>query len=380
MIIARKFRWSLYVVALVWAFSAIAALFVCPQCGYENPDSAEVCVHCGAALPAHPAAVETIKQTNTGPAAIVDNRWHMPANIVEKEIKLAMDNVKAGDVVVARLLFKNAMALDRITDPAVETNRAQRILEAIQKCDIEACNVMGKCPLCGGTGNKTVVILSMEGLPMAENLSTKSCAMCGGSGTVRKYADQDELKPVLGLGAGRYRMLQQTRKYVTVGNAWLPMSIEDKLSIHQIALLKSASAPPCDGCLGFCFVACPTCQGVAKAKCSNCVNGMMKVKTADGKYVTKKKNGAEQNVLKKCTTCGGSTMIACDKCSSTGEVMCNRCNGTGERPECKACDGKGLQPCKKCLGTGKLKEAVCPFCHGEGEILCPSCNGEGKKL
>ena len=43
---------------ILCALSALAAMLICPQCGYENPEGAQVCVHCGAPFPGQPAPVE----------------------------------------------------------------------------------------------------------------------------------------------------------------------------------------------------------------------------------------------------------------------------------------------------------------------------------
>jgi len=368
----------LFAVALIWALSAIAGLFVCPKCGYENDENATQCIHCKAEFPAHAAAAETVKQPDDTPAVPKDNSWYLPAEIVEKEIKLARDNVEAGDLVVARLFFKNAMALDRITNPTIETKMPEIIRQAVQECDTAFCRVTGKCPLCKGTGNKIMQTVNMQGQAVFQDVLGNSCPMCKGRKFVYKYPDQDELKPALGAGAKRYTMIQQGRKYVTVGGAWIPMNLEDKLSIKQVALVKGASASSCDGCLGFCSVACSTCNGVGKIKCPKCENGWVKNKPADDKN-KKKLIGANTDTLVKCPDCKGSTLLSCTTCDGAGMVMCKRCNGTGESAACKTCDGKGLVPCKKCLGAGKLKDAVCPACRGEGVVLCSSCNGDGRR-
>ncbi len=378
--------WRLIAAGLVvCAFSALAAVFVCPQCGYENPDDAVTCLHCGATLPPHAATTETVKQTAPIPAT-GDNRWYMPADIVEKEIKLARDYVKTGDVAVARLFFKNAMALDLITDPSIETKRAETILKAIEDCNTRLCQVTGKCPVCKGTGDRTVQSVDMQGNPILKNVIGKGCVMCNGRGYVNKFANQDELKPVLGTGAQRYKMIQEGRKYVTVGGAWVPMALEEKLSVKQTAMLKVATATPCDNCLGFCTVACPTCNGVGKVKCPTCKGTGLapKDKKSDSNKDKKEKKeigDSIQGSLAKCLVCNGTGVISCDKCQGGQTIMCPRCNGTGERPACKACDGKGWVPCKKCFGSGKLKDnSICPICRGEGVTLCTACDGEGKKL
>ena len=206
-------------------------------------------------------------------------------------MKLAMDYVRTGDVVVARLLFKNAMALDRITDPTVESKRADRIRRAIEQCDEAVCNVTGKCPLCNGTGNRTMVTVNMSGATVSQTVLGKSCLMCKGTGHVQKFATQDELKPELGVGAQRYNLIQQARKYASIGNAWLPMYLENKLSIKEVALLKGASASPCDNCLGFCFIACSNCKGVGKIRCPCCNNGMMKTSGTNNTVKTDRLRG-----------------------------------------------------------------------------------------
>jgi hypothetical protein len=380
MFIVSKRLGLILCVTVFCALSALAAVLICPQCGYENAEGAQVCVHCQAPLPAQTVAVAD-PVTNTTPvqnfAPSFKSTWYLPPDIVEKEIKLAMDNIRTGDVVVARLLFKNAMALDRITDPTVETNRADKIRQHIEKCDEAVCNVTGKCPQCKGTGNRIMTTINLSGEAVYQNLVGKSCLMCKGTGRVQKVATQDEMKPELGVGAKRYSMIQQARKYTSIGNAWIPMYLEDKLSLRQVALLKGASAPPCDNCLGFCFVACKDCKGIGRIKCPKCDNGFVKV-NADDK--SKKKAIGSDNAMQQCRDCMGTGIISCDTCTGCGKVMCTRCNGTGERPACKTCDGKGLVQCNKCNGTGKIKDAACPVCHGEGLILCPACNGECKRL
>jgi hypothetical protein len=186
----------------------------------------------------------------------------------------------------------------------------------------------------------------------------------------------NERKFRIGRAIRRYTTLQQARKYVSVGEAWVPGDIEMKLTSRQRARLKHATALPCSHCMGGGLSACKRCSGGGYIKCTNskCENGLVEVELGG------ELEGLEPVIVKgPCETCKGTSAVKCETCKARGTVLCPKCEGTGERKDCGKCDGEGSVECTKCDGMGTYKNSMCRKCKGEGFIECSSCHGDGKK-
>jgi len=371
------------------AIVAFGSTLICSKCGYENAEGNEVCVHCKAELPVSEARKESEVQSDH--ASEHAGKLEYPdSKIVEKETEIGLEYLRKGDVEVARLFFKNAAALNLLTEPEVEKERAdlsasgpslplgqgrsERILQFMKRCETGDRTVQRKCSVCDGTGKRTMKVTSLQGDVTYRNAYGMACPECGGSGYVRVAGTIDEWKYNRGRAVSLYTILQQGRKFTRVGGAWVPWEIEKKLSVRQNVMLKRAMAEPCSECMGFGCIDCDKCDGTGDVKCSNskCISGMVEVK----------KSGMLLPGLthtEKCKICGGRGIIACSKCKGKGNILCDKCNGTGERPVCTKCGGQGLMTCSRCKGLGVYKKQVCPDCKGDGTAICSSCNGDGMK-
>ena len=327
-----------YILAFVAALSfviclAVAEVLVCPRCGCENPHGALICEHCKAKLPEVITTVRPENRTDGSYSLLPSGKFEFlgPA-VVEEEIRLGRLYNATGEVEVAKLYFRNAAALDMLTNPSLANDRAARIAEFLKNHDF------GK----------------------------------GGAAWKQNAAHS----------TGRYEMLQQGRKYVPMGGAWIPLAIESKLSVRQIVLVRRAATLPCQSCMGSGRLDCQKCKGTGEIKCTNskCVKGIVKVEVANGLSGTKS-SGLEGRVVRseKCKICGGRGLLTCPDCNGEKTFLCKDCNGTGAVPLCRSCGGEGFLSCKRCNGTGKEKSGVCSVCNGDGIVLCSSCNGDGRK-
>ena len=205
--------------------------------------------------------------------------------------------------------------------------------------------------------------------------SVAACRLCGGSGFVVRNGTVTDVKAARAAAMKRYAALQQSRKYVPVGGAWVPVEIEPVLRARETAVLKRAVAPPCGRCLGLGVEDCPKCHALGTRPCSNgrCKQGWVVEKVAGGL------NKEDLRRKVKCPTCGGTGREACVTCGGRGNVPCPDCSGTGDRPVCSRCDGSGLIACSKCAGSGAVRGARCTTCGGEGVQVCSVCKGDGRK-
>jgi hypothetical protein len=352
-----------------------AEVSVCPKCGYESRQGGKICGHCRAEIPEtrqeSAQAASELRYTLSGTGKLEFLSPHM----IEEEIRQADRYVATGEVAVARLFFRNAIAMDLLTNPAKPNDQTARIVEFLKKMEKEGPRSRHSCSVCGGTGKGKMRVASLKGDVSYQDIPGKSCAQCGGSGFVNGPTTMDEWKFAAGRAAAQYAALQQSRKYVAVGGAWVPLDVEAKLSQRQIVLLRRASPPPCSVCMGCGRVDCVVCHGVGEIKCANkkCVQGIVTVETKTD--LTKSTVSRSE----KCKECHGKGMISCSECRGVGNLLCQSCNGAGELPLCKKCSGQGSSPCTRCHGAGVQKGAPCPTCGGEGIAICSMCNGDGRK-
>lgn len=348
----------------------LAGVVICPACGYENPDSAATCSHCAATLP----PVARTPDPAAAPADAAKDKYLDP-DVVRNEVRLGRDLFEKGEPLVALHCFRNAMALDTLTDPKTGTSGGEPVAEWIAKCERGIKFSTGTCPMCNGTGKGRMKIVSLKGEESSIEVPGRSCERCTGTGKVDRRGNVDESKGRVAAAARSYATQQQGRKYVAVGGAWIPVELEAGLTARQTSLLKRAVPPACPDCLGIGLANCAKCKGAGELKCSNtkCVNGVVTVEKLTGL------SKAKMTQSEKCKVCGGDGMMECPDCAGNGAVPCKTCGGTGERKSCDACGGKGLLACKVCLGTGQAKGVVCAACRGEGDTLCNACKGDGRK-
>jgi len=374
-------RLCFLLVALCAAAVFAAGLLICPKCGVENAEGALVCAHCSAPLPESAPAAALVK-TAQGPAAGADKgRAALDPAVVEAEIAAGAQQKKAGNNVVARFFFRNALALEMLTDPAQQSRRPERILALVKESAAGGLGTVSTpCSVCNGTGKRYMTTPTFAGEAVHQVVAGAVCQACWGAGRMASGASLADWKMLMGRVKEEYRLLQQGRRFVPVGEAWAPQQIADTLGVRQKALLKRTLAAPCPACLGCGREACLACRGSGRLKCSNpkCEDGYVKAaqpKAQDAKkLVPISLSGRER-----CPTCHRVGTIVCAACGGRGWELCAKCDGTGQRAVCGRCDGEGVRPCGRCNGSGVYRDAPCAACSREGVVLCTACNGDGRK-
>ncbi len=313
--------------------AAFAVIAVCGKCGHERLDDAVVCGHCGASFPAatkyaDPGGEEPKESAG---APVLANQpavdHHLESAIISMELKLTEKYLAENMGALAELFCKNAMALNLLTLENAGT-RSERILHLLKR----------------------------------SNASYASSAI-------------REARAAMARSRKAYELLQKARRYVPVGNTWLPVHDEAKLSMKQRVLLRRAQAAPCGTCLGFGKVVCSKCKGTGRVECPNgCKKGWVQIEAMDGL------NGKARMKEVRCPTCLGYSRVNCGECLGGGAIVCETCKGLGERAQCSECGGEGMSACRRCNGSGLYKEGKCTYCGGKGQILCRECKGDGKKV
>jgi hypothetical protein len=356
---------------LLTVSTGLAALRICAKCGYENPDGGTSCSHCGAVLPQQVPEVVTGVDSNpvvrTGSARVDEA-------LVEEEVRRGQERLARNEPDLAKLFFRNALAFDLLTG---KTNavRSGQIGELLQRCDALRGRVKIRCPACDGTGRRRVNMIGLDGREIEVVGSTGStCPRCGGSGSIARSGTVSDRKLAIGKAMGQYRTLQQGRRFVPVGGAWLPEQVASGLTVRDRVTVLRATAAPCAACLGTCQVDCTACSGSGNVKCTNrsCVGGRVTLKPEE-------RLGRSIEQVQKCKICGGTGVVPCERCRGSGALLCKACNGTGDRALCQRCGGAGLTPCQRCSGTGQSQGVPCKACAGKGEVLCTGCQGDGRK-
>jgi len=300
---------------------------------------------------------------------------YLDAEIVADELRAARRQLDNDDVLVAKLLARNALALNMLTETEVNNRRSGAIMAFLRDCSTAYRPVRRKCHRCGGSGKGFMMAQNLHGQVNRLSVPGKRCRRCGGKGTVADRETIAEKKLRLAQAAQRFRTLQQGRKRILIGQAWFPLGLEETLSIRRKIALKCAAPMPCPDCMGLMSDDCSACNGSGKAECTNraCENGQVEVEHTGlkGTSVAKRK--------RPCRVCGGNSIIACEKCQGAGTVLCEKCNGSGECNICTRCNGTGVAACRKCKGSRTHKGEVCVYCAGGGVSECTSCGGAGRK-
>jgi hypothetical protein len=351
--------------AVAVAVAVAADILVCRECGYENARGAAACRHCRAALP--------VTAEPRVPSAS-DKIEYLGAAVVQDEVEQGQKAMRERDFELARLFLRNAAALETLTDPREGGERAQHILRMLRECESMGGRVGRKCGPCGGSGKRSVSTQTLSGATLTHE-SSVACTQCRGTGQVLAFGSIDERKFAMGRAQEQFTRVQQSRKFIPIGNAWVPPDFQGRLTARQGASLKRATATPCEECNGLGRVQCPGCDGNGYTRCTNrrCAQG----------YVEERRDTrlshSKRTVKQRCSTCGGRSIVACPGCKSEGSILCENCKGTGQRGVCAKCSGQGFADCRRCGGSGLIKTARCSDCGGEGVSFCRTCDGDGRK-
>ena len=354
---------------------ALAALLICSKCGYENDPGSRFCSHCGAALV---GGAEVNPSDTVNPPAGAPETAGAPilvsAALVEGELKAATDQLDKRNGWLVLFYCENAVALNTIAKTGKDVN--ERVLLLHGKCEAAVKSSVKECRVCDGVGSlvKQSSSMSVEGRSRNQAAVKEVCPACHGTGIVPGSAGLDALKHGYDVALKQYAIMREGARWVPVGNAWIPLSLDCKLNYRQVATLKRLTGSRCQECVGTGQTSCSKCDGAGRLKCPNhnCIGGFVTKKLDD-------KLGAEDRVISvRCSTCDGRGSIKCSACDGDGSLTCKICRGRGKLPICQHCDGEGLVQCSTCDGTGMQKKASCKVCGGCGSILCRSCMGCGR--
>jgi len=360
---------------IIAALPAFAAIRVCPRCGHELGAAAVQCSHCNASTPLPPAP-EPVRDSVEGCTLTPDGKLQfIDGKIVDLEIEEGMSVGRDGDGDAAYYFFRNAMALQLLADPSRDEGRTARLTELIGRCGERGggvravcadCNGTGRAVLSGGTTRRDTTRLVASSLP---------CQTCSGRGFMIHFGAINERKYQIGQAWSRYMLKQQSRLFTSVGNAWLPRTIENRLSATQRAALKRATADACADCAGIGRTQCRRCSGRGLVPCSNSKCDRGKVRSVSETGISRTK----LTQTKPCDVCGGRGTISCSACSGQGSVLCSKCDGRGFPPSCDRCGGQGVIDCSRCKGQGVSGGVPCSYCAGDGKTECGSCGGDGRR-
>ncbi len=351
-----------------------SGILVCRKCGYESPEGSEICSHCKAKLPASQLKPQAEAAPGDNMLASGKLKW-IDSKVIEDELNLALRYLDAGDFDLANLYAKNASALEILANPAVKEGRSDKIVEIRRKSETGGMSAGRKCHLCGGTGKFVLETTGLNNKTTKISVADKVCQQCNGTGKVLKPTTMDERRFKLGRAKNRFIELQQGRKFVPMGGAWVPAEFEGKFSVKQAVQVKRAVAAPCSECMGLGRMDCTKCKGLGEVKCtySGCVNGKVEIED-EGKIV----KGKDKKIVN-CKMCNGNGFVPCLDCRGQGNLVCKKCSGSGERAVCVRCGGQGTIACRRCQGAGTVKDAPCQECRGDGVVECTACSGDGRK-
>ena len=363
------------IVCIMFTIVTRAELVVCQSCGYENESGSGNCTHCSGVLVQTAQKSIPDKPDTSIKKSIETNVDSLDIEIVADELRAARRSLRNGDVLVAKRLAHNALALNMLTQPDAGNPRSKAIMDFLRDCGSKQISIRRNCPRCGGSGKRFMRAEDLHGSVNRLSVPGSHCTKCDGKGTIAGRETVVEKKLRIAQAAQRYRILQQGRKRISIGQAWFPLELENNLSIRQKITLKCAAPMPCPECMGLMRADCPSCNGRGRQECTNsdCKNGLVEAEHTGLKGSTISKRN------KRCRICGGNGIIACEKCNGAGTVLCKKCNGSGECSICTKCNGTGSSVCRKCKGNGIYKGETCVYCKGGGIGECTSCSGTGRK-
>lgn len=374
------------VVSLSAAFlpHAVANWLICGKCGHENDEDSRFCSHCGGSLA---DAQEVTTEGADKPPLEVEPEIDEPepgvsieGPVIEAELEEASKFLQKHNGWLAKLFCENAMALNMLADDG-ET-RSEKILKMLLNCDRAVRRTGKTCPDCGGTGRlgRKMDSVTTSGATVEMALPDASCSMCGGTGRMVGANALSVIKEQRNAAIKDYTILRTSRRWVSVGRAWIPPEYDRKLGVRQTCILKRTTGAMCEDCLGLGRSGCTGCNGTGAVKCGEegCENGMI-VKQAAGLGGNGDQAWRKEHVMRsKCPRCGGRGLEPCPDCRGRGSVACETCGGTGMRAVCRKCDGQGFTACRKCAGSGRYRDKECASCRGEGVATCSTCLGDGR--
>jgi hypothetical protein len=378
---------TLAVLILGVALGFAYALRVCPKCGWEQAEDAEVCSHCREPLaggtPSSPA--EAVPEATNAATDVDGALADAGENILRRAQKyLEEEKSPLRAWILIRAGLPMAKASGRMPDPVL--NKAERMELAAAKAMMTGSQT---CPVCKGSGAGMQQFFTMAGERKFQPVPGLKCRACGGRGGLRMEDSIEDLQRRL---TGPLLEMAQAFKgmgMVQVSGIWVPAGVTNSLTVKQKAALLKASASGCQECYRMGGSGCRACKGSGLIKCSasSCEYGMIlcpdcqgrKESSRAGKYGSSSQTcrTCNQKGLIKCKECQGLGVTTCEECQGTGREACAACGGTGLRPECAKCDGSGLVKCSRCKGSGEYRNGICPECLGQKQRLCTSCGGTG---
>ncbi len=364
--------------------AVIADWLICGKCGYENDADGKFCSHCGESLA---GAQEISAEQTSEPVPDVISEVAKPEaplsiepGVIEAELQEVSEFLKKRNGWVAKLFCENAMALNMLAEDGEQ--RWERVLKLLSDCE-KAVRRTGKaCPDCGGTGRlgRKMDSVTTSGTTVEMTLPDAACPRCRGSGRMVGVNALSVIKEQRNAAVKDYALLRTSRRWVSVGRAWVPPEYDRKLGIRQTCILKRTTGAMCEACLGLGRSGCTACNGTGAVKCDEegCEDGIIVKQVAglggDGDQAWRK----EHVMRSKCPACGGKGLQACPDCGGRASVACETCGGTGMRVICRKCDGQGFATCRKCAGSGRYRDRECASCRGEGVAICSTCLGDGR--
>ena len=372
-------RWIAALVIIGLVCTLWAGLVICPKCGTEAEDTANVCAHCGALLPVKATAAVVSVATPVSEKA--------PSTISDLALDAARTDKRLADECLAKrpemayAYYENTLALGRLVKrEGMAADAGKSLAENLERCRNVLAHVTRTCATCNGAGTRTVQFQSLNSGKNAPATTTTQvadgsvCPTCGGRGVVTVGRSADELRTLIAQGRRDFETRQQALGRIVCGRTWLPPDLLPLLDVKAQALIRTACPTPCAGCSGLGVQDCTQCKSAGRVKCTNkgCVNGWITVKDANS--LTPKSTMTHREV---CAVCSGSGFMACPDCRGVGTTPCKLCSGSGHNAVCQECSGQGWEACTKCQGSGKAGNLPCPDCHGKGERICPKCHGEG---
>ena len=374
--------------------SVASAITICGSCGYEGEDGARFCSHCGGRLKSEDGGRKTEgggRESEVGGRESEDGSLEtegggqnaggpISAEAVADDMRTARLHLKAERVELARMFWRNALALNLLAGEDPGQVRLKAILEFLGQCDRLSGLVRRQCPVCDGSGKAVMTAQSLDGSTSDLQVTGRECQRCGGAGVVRGKETVDERKYRQGQAGDKYRMIQQSLGRQPVGAVWVPAESVEKFGIVESVMLKRAIPPVCSRCSGLGREDCSDCRGSGKVTCGGegCEQGWVERESLGGRIGGLHSDGKTIHKVR-CEVCNGSGFERCKDCSGAGSFLCKTCSGDGFAKLCSKCGGVGLSTCRRCAGSGVYRGEACSYCGAEGRSECTSCGGTGRK-
>ena len=359
------------------AVLAIAQIVVCPKCGFECQSGSAKCTQCETPLSGKAPSVEPIpgddkpESADKGASFAPGGKLqYLGLEVLKQEVQSGRKFVDSGNLDLARLFFRNALALDRLARADPDGKRVETLRKNIKQCERWSQAVRQDCPVCGDSPKPRMKVASVTGEVRYQDIGKKICPRCTGSKFIVKPMTVAQWKERGAKAAKQFESLQAERQFANAAGVWVPRDIEAKLTMVQRAAMRKALGLPCGTCSGAGQTDCDKCSGLGEIRCAGqgCEMGLITVET--GGQLMKGKLIRTEN----CPVCNGTGAVNCPDCKGAGKDACRKCGGTGLAPACRKCSGEGLIECRKCKGAGSVKDQPCAECGGEGKVMCPTCS------